>query len=124
VDITPTLSGVYGFEDRSWVAADPGPWTRRPCTLDISAFSQATHYPDGYIKSGTAIAKLPSGLYGPASDTVDGFLWDTMLVPTNGTTRIGAPLWEFGFVVTAKLPVQLSEAAITSASSWFKFETV
>jgi len=123
VDITPKVSAVYGFEDRSWVAADPGPWTRRPCTLDISAFTQATHYPDGYLHSGLALARLGSGLYGPAGDTVDGFLWDTMLVPTNGAD-IAAPLWEFGFIRTAKLPLELSAAAITSAGAWFKFETL
>lgn len=123
MDISVTQSGLYGFEDRQWVHADPGPWTRRPITLDVSAFTAATHFPDGYIKSGTPVVRLGSGLYGPAGDTVSGFLWDTIKVPTNGAD-VGAPLWEFGFIRTAKLPVTLSAAAITSASNWFRFETV
>lgn len=120
-----TVAGsAYTTEDRRFVDADPGEWTRRSITLDLTAFNAATHYPNGYIPSGIALAPVgTSGLYGPATDNkAEGFLWNSTTVRP-GATRIGAPLWEFGFIRENKLPVALPAAVKTALSTWFKFRT-
>lgn len=59
----------YQFEDRSWLQVQPGgsEFGRTISgTLDISAFTAGTHYPNGYIPSGIVLGKITSsGLYGP-----------------------------------------------------------
>lgn len=60
----------YQSEDRSWLLSAHGtdPGTTPSITLDVSTFDRATHYPDGYIRSGTVLGKITaSGLYGPYS---------------------------------------------------------
>lgn len=55
-------------DDRSWDLSPHGsePGTTPSITLDVSAFTAATHYPDGYIPSGTPLGKITAtGLYGP-----------------------------------------------------------
>lgn len=122
-DITVT-GASYSAESRAWVDADPGEWTRRSITLDLEAFDAATHYPNGYIPSGIALAPVgTAGLYGPATgDDVEGFLWNSTTVRP-GVKRVGAPLWEFGFVRTNRLPFALPAGAADALAAWFKFRT-
>lgn len=61
-------SVAYQVEKRSWLLSPHGtdPGTTPSITLDVSAFTAGTHYPNGYILSGTNLAKITaSGLYGP-----------------------------------------------------------
>jgi hypothetical protein len=58
----------YQVEKRSWLLSQHGtdPGTTPSITLDVSAFTAGIHYPNGYIPSGTALAKIAAnGLYGP-----------------------------------------------------------
>lgn len=50
--------------DRSWLLAEPD--YKPNITLDISKFTGATHFPDGYIPSGTVVGLITaSGMFGP-----------------------------------------------------------
>lgn len=54
-------------DDKSWIANRLGFDTARTVTLDLSTFTEALHYPNGFIPSGVAIAKMepgPNSLYG------------------------------------------------------------
>jgi hypothetical protein len=52
--------------DQSWLASAHGTANGRPVTLDVSAFTAGTHYPDGFFKSGIPLGKITSsGLYAP-----------------------------------------------------------
>lgn len=65
IEVTQT---PYQVEKRSWLLSQHGtdPGTTPSITLDISAFTAGVHYPNGYIPSGTALAKITAtGLYGP-----------------------------------------------------------
>lgn len=54
----------YQVADRRWLLAEPD--YKPNVTLDVSKFTAATHYPNGYIPSGTVIGKVTaSGLFGP-----------------------------------------------------------
>ncbi|MEU5156755.1 head decoration protein [Glycomyces sp. NPDC021274] len=101
---------TYGVENRSWLGSAHGTEATRTVTLDVSAFTEATHYPDGFIPSGVVLGRITaSGLYGPydnaAADgrqTAAGFLFNSTTV--NGTADLGAPLLEHGMVIEDKLP--------------------
>jgi hypothetical protein len=66
------LSTPYQVERRPWLLSPHGtePGATPGVTLDVSAFTPSVHYPNGYIPSGTPLAKITaSGLYGPYSVT-------------------------------------------------------
>lgn len=53
-------------EDQSWLGSAHGTDRARPITLDTSAFTEATHFPDGYLRSGQVLGKITAtGKYGP-----------------------------------------------------------
>jgi hypothetical protein len=110
VDIT-VRSESFGVENRSWLGSAHGTDATRTVTLDVSTFTEATHYPDGYIPSGVVLGKITAtGLYGPydnaASDGRElaaGFLFNSTKAVSGGPD-VGAPLLEHGMVVEANLP--------------------
>src|SRR5690625_694348 len=56
-------------DDPSWLGSAHGVNATRSITLDVSKFTKSTHYPNGVIPSGTAVAKIAaSGKYGPAGE--------------------------------------------------------
>lgn len=107
----------YQVENRSWLLSPHGtePGTTPSITLDVSAFTAATHYPNGYFPSGIVLGVITAtGLYGPYDDTaVDGrqtaagILFNSPKVPnTADTTKdVGAAMLVHGFVKIAKLPI-------------------
>lgn len=92
-------------------------------TLDVSKFTQAQHYPNGYIPSGTVLGVVTaSGLLAPyldsASDgtqTAVGILRASVsVVQLNGTvkSKVGcAVLKAWGVVSSSKLPLNSTNAA-------------
>ena len=107
----PRLSSeTIGAGDQSWLGSTHGIGNARTETIDISAFTANTHYPDGYIKSGTPLA-IVAGLLVPYDVTVGvtagagilaGFLLTDQKVV--GTTDFGAPLLDHGRVKISKVP--------------------
>ena len=101
-DIAVVSTG-YQVEKRSWLLSQHGvgPGENRGITLDASLFTAGTHYPNGYIPSGTLINS--SG--GPYSGTgaCSGILFSSVKV-TSSTSKIGGALVVHGYVNTAKLP--------------------
>jgi hypothetical protein len=104
---------TFGQDDQRWLVSDHGADTGRSVTLDVSKFTKADHYPDGYLKSGIVITKLASGKYGPfdpAATTGDGtsnkagLLLEAVQVKSTSTAVAGAKVLHC-FVDTAKLPV-------------------
>jgi hypothetical protein len=56
----------FGVDDMSWLGSRHGIGNCVSVTLDTSAFTEGIHYPNGFFKSGIALAKITaSGLYGP-----------------------------------------------------------
>lgn len=54
-------------DDKTWAASREGFDTAGSGTLDVAAFDAETHYPNGYIPSGTPVAKDEEGLWVPLS---------------------------------------------------------
>ncbi len=62
---------TYQVGNRQWLLDEPD--FKPNVTLDISKFTAGTHYPNGYIPSGTVIGKVSaSGKFGPYDSVRDG----------------------------------------------------
>jgi hypothetical protein len=107
----PRLSTTtIGTGDQSWLGSTHGIYNARTETVNTSAFTAATHYPNGYIASGTPVA-LVGGLlvpYDVTAGTTTGagvlaghLLTDQAVV---GAGNFAAPVLDHGRVKTAKVP--------------------
>lgn len=65
MDLAVRSEGPWLPEDRSWLGSAHGTTATRTITLDVTAFTAGTHYPNGFIPSGTVLSELASGLFGP-----------------------------------------------------------
>jgi len=114
---------TIGAGDQSWLGSSHGIHECRTEILDVSAFTAGTHYPNGYIPSGTPVAKV-GGLLVPydsteATTTNAGVLAGHLFTdqPVVGTADFGVPLLDHGRVKTAKVPqgVQAFTAPVAAA---------
>jgi hypothetical protein len=108
---------AFQVEKRSWLLSPHGtdPGTTPSITLDVSSFTAATHYPNGYLMSGIVLGVITAtGLYGPyATAAVDGrgtaagILFSSVKVPNLAdlTKDVGAAMLVHGFVDISKLPI-------------------
>ena len=104
------VSETIGTGDQSWLGSAHAIWNGRTETVDVSAFTPATHYPNGYLPSGTPVAKVAGLLvpYDSTEATVAGagvlaghILTDQKVV---GTADFPAPLIDHGRVKASKVP--------------------
>lgn len=121
------VSETIGAGDQSWLGSSHGIANCRTELLDISAFTAGTHYPNGYIPSGTPVAKV-GGVLVPYDDTqgtttgagvLAGFVFTDQSVV--GTNDFAVPVLDHGRIRTAKLPqtVTLPGAAAKVANVQF-----
>lgn len=79
-------------EDRSWLIYQPGGSPAGLTVsgiLDVSAFTKATHYPDGYFLSGLNLGKITAtGLYGPYAGNANEVQTINLGAATAGTVTI------------------------------------
>ena len=117
------VSESYGSGDQSWLGSTHAINNARTEMLDISAFTAGTHYPDGYIPSGTPVAKVGGVLvpYDATEATVTGagilagfVLFDQYVV---GTADFAVPLCDHGRVKVANVPGTFVAPAAAAKSS-------
>lgn len=98
---------AYQVERRPWLLGLHGtqPGDNPSITLDVSAYTAGTHYPNGFIPSGTAVSKLANGLWGPfnAAEAAGehGLLFGSTTIPdlTDLTKDVGAALVSNGAAI-------------------------
>jgi hypothetical protein len=120
----------FGQDDQSWLGSAHGTDTGRSITLDTSAFTAGTHYPDGYFFSGLALGKITAtDLYGPytpaASDGTDvlaGFLLTPVKPGSPTTVDVSGVLFEHGRVVEANLPIAIDANGRADVAGRITFE--
>lgn len=127
-DISVTTTS-HQTENRSWLLSQwgQGPGENPSCVLDVSAFTEADHYPNGYFPSGLPVAVIAAastggktvvGPFDPAavdgSEVLGGFLHSSVKVPDSGADPGGA-LVVCGFVKLSKLPVEVTAADVADA---------
>jgi hypothetical protein len=114
---------TYQVGDLTWKLSRTGDEYHQNVTLDPAKFVAGTHYPNGYIPSGTVLGKVTaSGLYGPyttggadGTETATGILIaDCRVIRQNGTTatRVGSGQMVRGDVKQTKLPFQAGAGSI------------
>lgn len=103
-------SETVGAGDQSWLGSSHGIHECRTEVLDVSAFTAGTHYPNGYIPSGTPVAKV-SGLLVPytsaeGTTTGAGILAGHLFTDqeVEGTNDFPVPLLDHARVKTSKVP--------------------
>ena len=113
----------YQVEKRDWLVSQHGtdPGMTPSCTLDISKFTAGTHFPNGYIPSGTALASVAGGMVGPSAGTgatAVGILFSavTVLNTANGQTlaKVGGAMLIHGRISKSKLPFQSGTGSLTA----------
>jgi hypothetical protein len=113
-DLKHETDGTFLGTSKAWTPTRMGYDTMRSVTLDLSAFTLATHYPDGYLRSGLVIAlNTSTSLWVPyvnaganGTGIPGGHLFDDVRVRSTNTTgrAVGALYWE-GIVTVSRLPV-------------------
>jgi hypothetical protein len=103
---------TFGADDQSWLGSEHGTQATEPVTLDTSLFTPATHYPQGYFKSGFPLGKITAtGKYGPYSgaaadgrETLVGFLYAAVKAPAVNTVDVAGAMLVHGKVRESRLP--------------------
>ncbi|MFD3361633.1 head decoration protein [Streptomyces albidoflavus] len=117
---------TFTQDRRDWLGSAHGTDAPVSITLDVSKFTKATHYSDGYLKSGIPLGKVTAGgKYGPydgaASDgrqTLVGFLFTAVDVDARkvaSTSVVGSMLIHC-FIREAKLPVAVDSDGKTDVA--------
>ena len=104
------VSETFGTGDQSWLGSAHAIWNGRTVPVNVAAFTAGTHYPNGYLPSGTPCALVAGKLepYDSAEATVTGrgILAGFILRdhPVSGTNTPAAPLIDHGRVKASKVP--------------------
>lgn len=122
-------SDTFGADDKSWLGSAHGTDATIPVTLDTSAFTAGTHYPDGYFLSGLALGKITaSGKYAPyngaaadGTETLAGFLYAPVKAPTDTTVDPSGALLVHGMVRTSRLPIAVDAAGQADVAGAIRF---
>lgn len=120
---------TFGADDQSWLGSEHGTQATESVTLDTSAFTEATHYPDGYFKSGIPLGLITaSGKYGPYDDTaldgretLVGFLFAAVKAPSVNTVDVAGAMLTHGKVRSSRLPVAVDAAGQADVSGSIRF---
>jgi hypothetical protein len=128
MDIAPTTQS-YALDNNSWLGSAHGTEATESITLDSDAgFVAGTHYPNGFLPSGTPLGKVTAsgkyGLYddaaGDGRNTLVGFLFGG--VPIKSTTSDpGAALFVHGKVREANLPFAVDAAGKADVATRIRF---
>ncbi|MFJ2249438.1 head decoration protein [Streptomyces sp. NPDC087862] len=108
----------FGNDDQSWLGSEHGTQATETIVLDTSTFTPATHYPEGFFKSGIPLGQITAGgKYGPydgaatdGREVLVGFLYSAVGAPTVTTIDPAGALFTHGKVRESRLPVSVDAA--------------
>ncbi|GGO59107.1 hypothetical protein GCM10010910_01290 [Microbacterium nanhaiense] len=114
---------TFGSGDQTWLGSTHGLRNARTNVLDISTFTAATHYPDGYLRSGTEVNAANESAVTPytgAEGEQLGYLLTDQKV--HGTEDLGVPVLRHGIINISKLPIaHVATGDGTAATAGFTF---
>ena len=128
MSIAPKTTTITGPGNPGWLGSAHGTDATRPVTLDVSKFTAGTHYPDGFIRGGTPVAKITAtgkfGPYTPADSTTGlgdlvGFIYGDF--PVDGQANVVAAVLDHGKVREARLPIAVDAAGKTDVAGRIQF---
>lgn len=100
---------TWQTDDQSWLGSRHGINNGRSVTLSTADFTKATHYPDGFIRSGIPLSDKGDGTFKPwavnatTPETLAGILLTSVKAPADGTSNVVGAMLDHGRVVEAKL---------------------
>jgi hypothetical protein len=127
--ILAPVTETFQQENQSWLGSAHGTDACRSITLDWSAFTAGTHFPNGYFPSGLALAEITAtpGMYGPYVDAgagglgvLIGFLFCSVDAPSTNID-VPAALLDHGRIIVANLPIPSSVDAAGKADTGSRF---
>ena len=114
---------TYGSGDMSWLGSTHAIRNARTAVIDISAFTAATHYPDGYLPSGLEVNAANEAAITPytgAEGEQLGYLLTDQKV--YGGEDFAAPIMRHGIINISKLPIAHKTAGDgTAVTAGFSF---
>lgn len=122
MDLAVQVSAI-GQDDQSWLGSSFGTSSAESITLNVAAFTAATHYPNGYFPSGLPLGRITTvgatlGMLAPytaastdGTQNLAGFLLTPVIAPKVAGTNVAGALLDHGRVIVAKLPVTVTAAA-------------
>jgi hypothetical protein len=103
---------AFASDDQSWLGSAHGADATQSITLDTSAFTSGTHYPDGYFKSGIPLGKITAtGKYGPYGGAAN----EVQSVTITGAPDGGTFTLTYGGQTTAGIAFNAPASAVQSA---------
>lgn len=112
-------SETYGSGDQTWLASAHGIRNGETMTLKISEFTKTTHYPDGYVPSGTPVNIADPGAVIPWSDTAEAELGFVLFdLPVHGDNDIVGSILVHGIVHANRVPGPFTKPATGSAAGF------
>lgn len=112
----------YGSGDQTWLANTHGIEDAVTANLPVSGFTAQTHYPNGYLPSGTPVDYAdPKAVkpYAEAEGAVLGFLLFDVEVPT-GATDVAAAVLTHGIIKPANVPGEFTAPATAAGFTFMK----
>jgi hypothetical protein len=113
---------TFGAGDQTWLGSTHGIRNARTAVIDISAFTSTTHYPDGYLRSGTEVNAADESAIKPYTGAAGeklGYLLTDQKV--NGNEDFGAPILRHGIINISKLPIAHVDSADAAVTAGFTF---
>jgi len=126
MDLTQRVE-TFGQDDQTWLDSAHGTDSGVSGTIDITAgFTQGTHYGEGFLPSGTPVAKITdSGKFGlydaDATDGRDELFGFTLTAQRVRNGDVIAPIFVHGRVNESKLPFAIDDAAKASVAGRIQF---
>lgn len=99
-------SETLGSGDFSWLASNHGSDNCRTSTVVLSNFTKATHYPNGFIPSGTPVDVTDEKSIKPWADAAGkklGFIFGDQKV-ADSDAKFAVPVLRHGMVRKSRLP--------------------
>lgn len=115
MDISVRRTSPLVVEDRSWLADVDGTQATRSITLRTAAFTKATHFPDGVLKSGTFLARYTSGAYSGLYAPYGGAASEAQTATVTGGPSGGTFTLTLNGETTAAIAYNATAAAVQSA---------
>lgn len=114
---------VVGSGNLAWLGSAHAIHNARTETISVAGFTEATHFPNGFIPSGTPVAKVGGVLVAydatEATVTAAGILAGHVLfdVKVKGSVNVPSPLLDHGRVIVAKVPGTFAKPAAAAKLS-------
>lgn len=116
----------YGGGDQSWLGSMRDVTSARTVTIDRTSLTQDTHYPDGYVRSGTPLAlvdgkAVPFNAAGSGgADVLAGFLLTDQAVI--GAGDLPCPLLDTGRIRVSRLPAAFTRPVAGKDATTFTYQ--